>query len=272
MSMKPATCLPKRQGCVTEILLGAFRKRRTPRVAVLLGGLVFIVVLFTATFSVGGVRQGASDFASASMGISGEEPNRLEKSLSQENESSLPFNPQQIVERSRNCVQSAPGMLWVENGSYRAEFDSHGLHFVPKQAGALASKDALSYRLISIRSDRGVCFSKQEEDSAQAAESISACENETRYERPNGIVEKYIAMNSQVEQLFVLNQPLALRGDLLVEGELNTTLRPILRSSEEGLKFLSRSGQTILTYGQAKVCDSAGREIVRNSSWQIGNG
>ncbi len=158
---------------------------------------------------------------------------------------------------SNNAVQTEGGVLVADNEYRRAEFSAQGMRFAPREADQLVAGHDLTYRLTDIRSGDRVYFALGEGVAASVAPR--AAQNRVEYARPAGIIERYVVGHAYVEQLFVLNEPLALDGDLEVVGQFETALTPVLVDPLKGVRFLD--GETdVLHYSGATVFDAAGRE------------
>lgn len=165
----------------------------------------------------------------------------------------LPFDPAEVAFVSRNAVHAEGGLLVADNSYRRVEFTAEGVRFAPREDGELTPGHDLSYRLAEVRSGRHVYLASPTPVSPLVAE------NQVDYSRPAGITERYVVGDESVEQLFILDGPLALDGDLEVVGQLDTTLTPILGDPLMGLHFFDREAD-VLHYSGALVFDAAGRE------------
>ncbi len=81
------------------------------------------------------------------------------------------------------------------------------------------------------------------------------------FDRGNGIQEAYLAVDMQLEQYFVLSEPLPGSGDLILEGALSTTLAPRQQGRLEGAARFPLGGGQELHYGPAMAHDAAGRRV-----------
>ncbi len=164
------------------------------------------------------------------------------------------FDVEQVVTQARNRVHGEGDTLVAENAHHRAEFRVDGLTYLPKAArvpGKLPSAEtgqAFRYRLERV-------YAGRQGYGLHPARPTLAGVNRVEYARGQGIVEAYLALDAGLEQLFVLNKPLA-PGDVTVVGRIATGLRTQTLISG-GLSFTD-SGQEVLRYGQAIAFDAAG--------------
>jgi len=144
------------------------------------------------------------------------------------------------------------------NDHLRVEFSAEGVRFAPREHGELIPGHDVAYRLAEVRSGRHVHVAPGE-GLVTASVAPLAVENQVDYARPAGITERYVVGDRYVEQLFVLDQPLLLDGDLEVVGQFETALTPVLVDPLKGVRLLD-GGVDVLHYSGAVVFDAAGRE------------
>jgi hypothetical protein len=165
------------------------------------------------------------------------------------------------MERIRNEVKvEGPDLLVAENPVRRLEFTSQGLRYIPKQRTDLTPDPSFHFELKAIRS--GSVFYYPGEADRSSLRPVKEGP-EVSYHRGLGITEVYQALDSGVEQLFILEQNLNPAGEnVLITGQVLTELRPEspkLRTSR-GIIFYS-GDQPVVRYGAATVIDALGREL-----------
>jgi len=171
----------------------------------------------------------------------------------------VPLDVRAIFEQLKNsAVKDDSDRFHVENPRYKAEFNTSGFVFIPKERNTVKRALGFAYRLISIRSGKHIYF--EAIDSPKV--TMTAADNQVWFERPRSIVEKYIAQDTGIEQLFILESRLPLEGDLIISGAIDTALQttanPLTTNSD--IHFWDGNRNT-LTYGAAKIYDSAGRSV-----------
>lgn len=164
------------------------------------------------------------------------------------------------MEGIRNKLKpEGPDLLITDNSVRRMEFTSRGLRYLPKKRAKLMSDQKFDFELKSISS--GSLFYLADADRKNSPPVKEG--NVVFYPRPLGITEVYQALDSGVEQLFILEQNLNPPGkNFLITGEVTTNLRaesPRLRSSR-GITFYSGNAP-VIRYGAAKVIDAMNREL-----------
>jgi hypothetical protein len=160
---------------------------------------------------------------------------------------------------SNKVEAQAPNLLVADNPVRRAEFTPDGFRYQPKVRSGLRPEFGFHYRLKTIGAGKERPLADVDRECQPTSEG-----HEVFYRRPLGITEKYQALDSGVEQLFILERDLNLSGsELLITGELTTNLRAeksILRT-QSGITFYSGE-EPVLHYGAARVIDAAKRELL----------
>lgn len=127
----------------------------------------------------------------------------------------------------------------------------------------------LSYQLTTIRTgDRALLTVSQ--DAPPAPPQVHA--NSVTYPRSLGIEEIYAALDEGMEQVFLLQQPLALDGDLVIEGIFETDLPVVVPSGQGEVLFLTGnpaapgSWDQGIVYERVVVHDSGGRQMIAQTT------
>lgn len=163
------------------------------------------------------------------------------------------------MERIRNEAKVVgPDLIVAENSVRSLEFTSHGLRYIPKQRAELQPDLSFHFQLKAIRSGQEFYLDEADRNSTRPV----TAGNEIAYPRGRGITEVYQALDSGVEQLFVLEQNLHPAGEsLFITGEVMTGLTPespTLRTSR-GIIFYA-GDNPIVRYGAATAIDALGRQ------------
>jgi hypothetical protein len=142
---------------------------------------------------------------------------------------------------------------WASGDAYKVSFHD-GFVFYPCLGRSYAEHLPLRWRTTQITV------------AGERIANLAATEHahsEWRYEyRHGGAIEVYDVRPDGVEQSFVIEERPALRGDLVVEGRIETPLRA--RAVDEGhqaLEFCDSEGRPILRYGEAYAVDATGERI-----------
>ncbi|MBC7250776.1 MAG: PKD domain-containing protein, partial [Anaerolineae bacterium] len=149
------------------------------------------------------------------------------------------------------------GTALVEDAAYRARF-ADGLEFALK-GGEKGERARLGISLEQVRLGATVLYEAGQGERRPPA----ARGNRVHYPRGEMVIEEYAALDAVVEQSFIITRlPAGASQDLVIELALQTGLKPIYLSDEEGVIFLDGEGQEVLAYGGATVRDAAGRETM----------
>lgn len=175
------------------------------------------------------------------------------------------------VERQEwnRILQDAPGELFVQADFHRIDFGKRRVRFT----SLVDPNDPryLSYQLVAIRTG-GRPLVMVSQDAPPADRQVHA--NSVTYARSLSIKEIYAALDEGVEQIFLLEEPLALDGDLVIEGAFETDLPVVLASEWGGVLFLTgdstapNSWDQGIVYERAVVYDSAGRQMTAQTTAQ----
>ncbi len=177
----------------------------------------------------------------------------------------------QAMLKARNALEVDGDRLLADNPGRRVDFSPAGLTFELKQtdddlkgeAPDLAAEERLrlGFRLTGLRVGSQSLLGGSLERGAS--------DNWVTYQTPGGSWQlAYEVGEGSVEQYFVFDKGTPTEGDLVIEGEFETDLRPVLVSNEEGLRFEPagrKAGQdnaeTALAYGPALATDAQGRRL-----------
>jgi hypothetical protein len=164
------------------------------------------------------------------------------------------------TERIHNEARiEGPNLIVAENSVRRLEFTSQGLHYVPKKRSERMADLGLRIELKAINSGRK--FYQRGADERRSRPENEG--NEVTYSRPMGVTELYQALDSGVEQFFILAQNLSPTGeDLWITSEVKTELRPEsprVRTSR-GVVFYA-GDDPIVRIGAVIAIDATGREL-----------
>lgn len=166
-------------------------------------------------------------------------------------------------------VQDASGRLFVQADHHRIDFGKRRVRFT-----SLVDPNAthyLSYQLTAIRTGDRVLLTLSQ-DAPPVAPQVHA--NSVTYPRSLGIKEIYVALDEGVEQIFLLEQPLALDGDLIIKGAFETDLPAVLPSGRGDVLFLTgdstapSSWDQGIVYERVVVYDSGGRQMIAKTTAQ----
>lgn len=163
------------------------------------------------------------------------------------------------IEESMNAILvDSTGVPRVSSALFEASFREGGFDFVPRQGARLRRDCRFGYELASIGDGARSYFDRSKDGSAagQAEGNLYA------YARPHGIVERYVVTTRGVEQQFLLERPLAVEGELRIEGKVDTALAPVHagRARRGGTRFEGPDG-TAVNYGAVTVIDAAGARL-----------
>ncbi len=162
-------------------------------------------------------------------------------SLAQRVSAAVPIDPGDV---GRVCI---PG--------FEADLSSGGLDL------CAAGKNEWSYRLASVR--RGAALVCNFGDVIPVA-----AQGFVGYRRDGGIVEVYESRGIAIEQSFLLPAPLPGEGDVVISGNVSTSLVPVSVGNE--LHYRSGDGHTRLRYGAVTVLDALGKSIVVAAEQGVG--
>jgi len=166
-----------------------------------------------------------------------------------------PFEPAALV--SQGVLRDEGGPLVADNDYRRIEFTTEGVYFAPRKDGELTPGHELTYRLAEVRSGQHLYFSTGSKAGASPSPTVIE-ENRVDYIHQAGITERYLVDDQGLEQLFLLEEPLALDGDLEITGRFDTSLTPLLDDPLKGVRFLDGE-MDVIHYSGAVVFDAAGR-------------
>ncbi len=147
-----------------------------------------------------------------------------------------------------------------ERAAYRASFDENGLRFTPKTRLLEQGTYHLDFRLTQVRSGRTRLFHPGVPQRPPI--SPPGREDLVWYDRGEAFREEYRLTEGGLEQRFLFLVPIALDGDLMLEGAFSGNLHPILRESTGEVQFLTPKGEALASYGRAIVEDALGRRTV----------
>lgn len=162
--------------------------------------------------------------------------------------------------------------LALNGAGYRAEFSAHGATLSlsttataragdtrhrPASAPAFAS---LRYRLARVESGKHLLLAPS------AAPEPRVEDGGIVYEHSRDFTERYENRGVGIEQTFLLRRRPPLEGDLVLVGELTTSLTASASAGATGatggIDFAARAGgEAVLRYGAATAIDAAGRSV-----------
>ncbi|MFQ6102206.1 MAG: PKD domain-containing protein, partial [Anaerolineae bacterium] len=160
---------------------------------------------------------------------------------------------------ARNTVTVDGDEAATENYDRRVAFQGSGrrLTFVQRAHGREEQDLSLAFQLTDLRVGG--------ESLLPGRGDLQTHGNWIGY-RPNGQPWHmvYQVSDGAVEQFFVLEEGMPASGDLVIEGRFTTSLRPVLISDEEGVRFEAPGAEREcdLAYGPARVEDADGRTIL----------
>ncbi|MCX7804021.1 MAG: Ig domain-containing protein [Planctomycetota bacterium] len=172
----------------------------------------------------------------------------------------LPFDLNDLVDKCDFAARPMEdGRLGIQAGRHWARFDEAGFEYRPRISAKgerrFDSANSVRFRLDKVRFGSELVYDRK---TAHTAAPASA-HNVVEYDRGSGIVERYIGRKGGIEQVFVFNEELRGRGDLVVEQKVETALKPAPRSALDGALEFHDSGACRVRYGAATVADASGR-------------
>jgi hypothetical protein len=133
----------------------------------------------------------------------------------------------------------------------RSQFTDRGVRIVPRQE----QEPSWEWGLMLLR------YGRQAE--LRTAHEAPLVPQGNRGERDRGgIVEWYVNDSRGLEQGFTLNAPPPSSGDVVVDLELTGSLHPAFSADGQAIDFKDSEGAIVLHYGQLKVEDANGHELV----------
>jgi hypothetical protein len=141
--------------------------------------------------------------------------------------------------------------LRIRTGAYHATFSAAGMTFIPRVDEADEPRLTWRYRLRSL--DRG-----SQRVAARPVRPVRAGADRpiVEFRRP-GLIERYVGEPRGVEQLFILTDRPAGRGDLHVRGEIG--FAGAAERVAGGMAFVGEAGR--LTYDGIRAFDADGRDL-----------
>ncbi|GAB4407423.1 MAG: hypothetical protein Fur0044_00320 [Anaerolineae bacterium] len=158
---------------------------------------------------------------------------------------------------ARNALRNEGGDWVADNFTRRVAFQAEGLSFLLKGDRDSNRHAGLSFRLTGLRVGQTSLLGGTPERKAGG--------NWLAYQPASGRWQAiYEVGEATVEQYFLFEKGTPTDGDLVIEGQFQTNLQPVLISNEEGIRFVRRGGQSdeaVLGYGPALVSDGLGRQL-----------
>ncbi len=172
----------------------------------------------------------------------------------------MPFDLKEIVDKCDFAARPMEdGSLGIQAGRHWARFGEEGFEYRPRISAKGERRfdpaNSVKFRLESIRLGDSAVYAAS---SAPAVAPASA-HNVVEYDRGAGIVERYIGKRGGIEQVFVFNEELRGRGDLVVEQKVETSLQPAPRNALDGALEFHDAGACRVRYGAATIADASGR-------------
>ncbi|MEZ4652627.1 MAG: hypothetical protein R3E12_03215 [Candidatus Eisenbacteria bacterium] len=153
------------------------------------------------------------------------------------------ITPETAIASAVNALKVVPGGVALENPSHRVRFDGAGVQVHPRRGP-----------------DWEWQFVRASQESGPVAEGLVAPELtgplEVQYER-GFLTERYDARARTVEQQFIIEEPLASAGDLVIEGAV--LCDGVLERSDRGWTW--RNDEGVVTIADVHVFDANGRTV-----------
>lgn len=135
----------------------------------------------------------------------------------------------------------------VSAPTYAASFDPSGFSF-----GSDGASTGVRYMFAGVtRGTRPIVVNEDEPPEVQGAH--------VRYARGSNLVEQYVLLDGGVEQLFSFGEIPPGAGDLVIRGEVETSLIGS-QVPGGGVRF-EAAGQPSITFGRAKAIDGSGQSL-----------
>ncbi len=165
----------------------------------------------------------------------------------------VPESVRLATARLRETAQpGANASLVIANDRYRAVFSREGLAYTPRVDGRLESRLAWTYRARTVATDTAT----RRLDAVAPAVSVTG-EHVVDFIRP-GLVERYEGEGAAVEQIFVLSERPAGRGDVRIEGDV--TFNGRMTAANGGLRF-EAAGLPAFSYAAPIAFDADEKRI-----------
>ena len=185
-----------------------------------------------------------------------------------------PMDPREAVQRVRHRLQPQGNGQWaVTNRRYAATFGTAEVAVSLQDdgvSGNAALRGTLAVHLLEIQHGATRLYPAP----GYAGRAPQVQDNEARYERAPDVVEAYQARDVGVQHSFTFQEALPGEGDLVIRLHLNTSLRPVVLSAEQGVLFYPAAAPAkatsgaVLRYSGALVSDAEGREIYADLALQ----
>lgn len=168
----------------------------------------------------------------------------------------LPFDPLQVARTARNHFWPGPTGLYSDNGLRRVELDAWGMTFVPFIQGLPSAEQRLGFRLLEVQVGTESLYAAA---AAGGLQPEQVDDDVAVFRHTPAFEERYDALDLALEQRFIFSEPLPRAGELLLTGQISTSLDAEM--SPAGIARFSLEGTLELAYGEALARDAAGREL-----------